>query len=87
MKNQNFFVKCINNCGCVLIEKDNNIVYGMQHFNAVLIFIFIFYLFWKIISDKINFNNISLNNNYIPLNQEFNKLEYEFKDEYKQVLI
>ena len=59
----------------------------MQHLNAFLIVIFVFYVIWRCISDKINLNNIYwLNENYLPLKQvEENKIE--FNEEFKEGLI
>jgi hypothetical protein len=59
----------------------------MQHLNAFLILIFVFYIIWRCISDKINLKNIYwINENYLPLNQEEGK-KIEFNEEFKEGLI
>ena len=59
----------------------------MQHLNAFLILIFVFYIIWRCISDKINLKNIYwINENYLPLNQDVGK-KIEFNEEFKEGLI
>ena len=83
-----YFIKCINQCGCVFLEENDDQIYFLQHFYSVLILIFVFYFIWKLISDKIQFNNIYLfNESYLPLKQEDEKNEYEFNEEFKEGLI
>ena len=68
-------------------EEDDNTFYGMQHLNAFLILIFVFYVIWRCISDKINLKNIYwFNENYLPLNQE-EENKIEFNEEFKEGLI
>ena len=59
----------------------------MQHLNAFLIVIFVFYVIWRCISDKINLNDVCwLNENYLPLKQE-EENKIEFNEEFKEGLI